>query len=814
MNWVDYEKSCYYLARNQEDYLKDGSFNERIQNLIASVPQEEMNDAIAVMEQMVSHGELYQLAEQQYAPILIYKSEPVCFGVLNYFADCMGEELRKLGQEVVYFDSNEQPLENLIPLAQKKYKAILGFQSYLFSVTFEDGSMLHDIFDAPCYNMQFDHPVVAHPLLLKTPKDYTVLTHDRNYKAYIEKYYGLLAKAKLLPPAGGICQKEMPKEYDISFVGYFHDWRNWQDEIKAMNHKYKGVARRLVYQMKHHPNQTYEEAMEKVLAKLSLEAGFEEKRNMLYECKVTYYCVMYYYRRKVMHAILSAGIQVDVFSHSWNTSEWRAYPNLICHDSLTPEECLKVYAKSKVSINIMSWHKDGMTERIANMMLCGSVVLSDKSTYLEENFTREEAVLFDLEELEKLPQQIRALFANEKQIASISEHAKAKALLGHTWEHRAAQFLQLLQENVPIQNAAKKPCRILAITHQLSMTGAPLVLFDMLRIYQQNGCKIEVLGMLEGPLREKLENCGIKVYVEEHLWENRRHLQYLAKDFDLVIANTLLAYEGMHSLAGERVPVLWWIHEGEQYFEYFKTVLPDMSKLASNIHPYAVSPYVQNIFKKRLGCEIPVLPFGVTDDTKHRALSSVLLETCENKIKFLSAGIYSDVKAQDVLVQAIRNLPESYRNRMEFYFCGNESKADARILAMVRELSNACENVHILGELQREDVLALMKTLDCTIVSSRVETVSAVAIETMMNAKPVICTDQCGISYYLKDGENGFVVPINDACAITQKIMDIADGKYDLVELGRQARLTYEQNFTEEIVTQIYQDLLEVLITN
>lgn len=50
-----------------------------------------------------------------------------------------------------------------------------------------------------------------------------------------------------------------------------------------------------------------------------------------------------------------------------------------------------------------------------------------------------------------------------------------------------------------------KKKKILAITHQLSRTGAPIVLLDMLRLCKRQGYGVEVIAMLDGVLREELE---------------------------------------------------------------------------------------------------------------------------------------------------------------------------------------------------------------------------------------------------------------------------------------------------------------------
>ena len=37
--------------------------------------------------------------------ILIYRGEPICYNILNTFAEQLGEALQRLGEEVEYFDA-------------------------------------------------------------------------------------------------------------------------------------------------------------------------------------------------------------------------------------------------------------------------------------------------------------------------------------------------------------------------------------------------------------------------------------------------------------------------------------------------------------------------------------------------------------------------------------------------------------------------------------------------------------------------------------------------------------------------------------
>ena len=96
----------------------------------------------------------------------------------------------------------------------------------------------------------------------------------------------------------------------------------------------------------------------------------------------------------------------------------------------------------------MSWHKDGFTERIANAMLQKSVVVTDRTTYLEQNFVNgEDLLMFDLGNLRALPDQIRALLDDEAKRTQMAENAYVKAASRHTWKQRAEKLLEFMEED-------------------------------------------------------------------------------------------------------------------------------------------------------------------------------------------------------------------------------------------------------------------------------------------------------------------------------------------------------------------------------
>lgn len=358
--------------------------------------------------------------------------------------------------------------------------------------------------------------------------------------------------------------------------------------------------------------------------------------------------------------------------------------------------------------------------------------------------------------------------------------------------------------------------RILVITHQLSHTGAPIVLLDMVRTLQGAGYEIEMISLLEGELRKEVEAMGIPLKVQNHFIHDEEAFRAKLSTYDAVIVNTLLGYEVIHILKYMQVPVLWWIHEGEHFFEYFKSVIPDMKTLTSNIHIYSVSGYVQRIIQKRYDVWTPILHFGVKDSYDPSGLfklENLLREESEGidfevwdpghkKIRFLTVALYGDVKGQDFAIQAIEKMPEELRKKCLFVFCGEEArdKADMRILGPVLEASEKYDEVMHIPRQEHASVLNLMSDMDYLLVPSRIEPMPTVACEAMMMKRPVVISDVCGVADDLTDGWDGILFHTEDVMDFQLAISRAVEMQQEEYEsMCRRARAIYDEKYAMSI---------------
>lgn len=356
---------------------------------------------------------------------------------------------------------------------------------------------------------------------------------------------------------------------------------------------------------------------------------------------------------------------------------------------------------------------------------------------------------------------------------------------------------------------------ILLVSHELSRTGAPVVLQDMAKVLQKEGYFVLMLSPLDGALREELCEAGIPVIVDRHLLFGRfqKEQEYdkwwpsdvFVELFPLSVFCTAVMHNAITRYEHRAQSILWWLHEGSASFEAFGHCLP--LKLSDRVHVAFVCEYVKEQLEK-IGVyyEGTILNYGVED-------ANIELKSSTNdKVVFVSVATIDQRKGQDVLVDAISLLPLKYLDKSEFWFVGR--KHDETIYQSVFMAEKGYPNVTIWGELPREKVLKLYDECDCMVCSSRDDPLPVVLTEMMILNKPCICSDHTGTAHYIEDGKNGFVFESDNAQSLCDKIVYAIDHKEELSQIGKQGRKIYEDNLAMETFRDNLLELVESLKEN
>jgi glycosyltransferase involved in cell wall biosynthesis len=112
----------------------------------------------------------------------------------------------------------------------------------------------------------------------------------------------------------------------------------------------------------------------------------------------------------------------------------------------------------------------------------------------------------------------------------------------------------------------------------------------------------------------------------------------------------------------------------------------------------------------------------------------------------------------------------------------------------------------------RQDVAALLKTIDVFTLPSRWEGLSLVLLEAMACRKAVVATRVTGNVDVVVDGVTGFLVPVGRPQALADKIVLLLQDARLRDEFGRRGRERVERDFSLEAMVartrEIYQELL------
>jgi len=345
---------------------------------------------------------------------------------------------------------------------------------------------------------------------------------------------------------------------------------------------------------------------------------------------------------------------------------------------------------------------------------------------------------------------------------------------------------------------------LLFVSHDLSLSGAPMMLFHAATWCQRNGIFALVIAPEDGPLREKLHAEGIPVIIDPLIETGHESFARFARDFDCVIANTIRSGGVVRALKGENVPIAWWVHEPGSVGEHY---LREDAKLRAAVPfadlLFAPSESTATIYRRYTDQPVKCLRNAIPDPGPGAERNA----SATRPLRFLLLGSVEPRKGQDVFVEALALLPAELQRAAQFQIAGRILDPD--FWPKVEAVAKNLRNFSVKGALNHDEAIALMREADVIVSPSRDEAMPTVTIlEAMSLGKALITTIVGGALEVLVEGENALLVrpetPDTLAAAIRRLIEDPALAG----ELGKKARETYEQNFTMDRFGQEFRQLI------
>lgn len=349
----------------------------------------------------------------------------------------------------------------------------------------------------------------------------------------------------------------------------------------------------------------------------------------------------------------------------------------------------------------------------------------------------------------------------------------------------------------PEQMDAPKEKKILILTHELSLTGAPVVLSQAVPILKEAGWQVTVVSPMDGVLKDTFLRENVPVLV---LGDMDKHDDWLrwAGDFDLILVNTVVPFRQIEQLRNTGIPVLWWLHDAKSgYEDYLRHVLPET--VGENIHIFSVSQYADDAMHTyRPLYPSGLLLYGLRDEAD--SLVPALPMDTQGRKLFVSVGTVIHRKGQDILAQAIRLLPERIRNQCLFLFVGKNLDPD--IFRHIEEVQKDYpEAVRHIPAIPRDEIFSLYRQADAVICSSRDDPMPTFMAETMMVSGVCICSENTGTAGVIQHGKNGFLYPDDDPAKLAACIQAVVESG-DLTQVRQNGRRLFEEVFTMDIFKQ------------
>ena len=333
--------------------------------------------------------------------------------------------------------------------------------------------------------------------------------------------------------------------------------------------------------------------------------------------------------------------------------------------------------------------------------------------------------------------------------------------------------------------------RLLLITHDLSLSGAPRVVEQIAQIFSEDGWFVTVVSPVDGPARESITPYAAVVIDETVLREDSPMLALLAPVSDLALANTVVSVGAVIALA-KQTDVFWYLHEVSLLTEMqmFDERVPRALDLAKRV--FSGSDLSASIVRARRP-DVCVLPYGVSP------LPLVSPKDSRGPTDLIKIAVFGSIeprKGQDLAVAALIALPKSVRSSMKLTLYGKVlDKAFSNDLGLVID-----ETAEVVwgGELAPAAYVTAMIMTDIVLVSSRDDTLPLVSLDALGAKKILICTRTTGTSTWIRDGVNGFIAETADVDALTDALGRALARRSDWLSIGEAGRAVFDSAFSEK----------------
>ncbi len=121
------------------------------------------------------------------------------------------------------------------------------------------------------------------------------------------------------------------------------------------------------------------------------------------------------------------------------------------------------------------------------------------------------------------------------------------------------------------------------------------------------------------------------------------------------------------------------------------------------------------------------------------------------------------------------------------------------------------QNVTLLPRMDQNKLINYYHAADVVVLSSLSESFGKVLVEANACGKPVVATATTGAQEIIQDGYNGFLVPIGDAQALADKVIELLNDPVKAKEMGENGRKLVQGKYSDntERIISLWKEIVQ-----
>jgi len=177
----------------------------------------------------------------------------------------------------------------------------------------------------------------------------------------------------------------------------------------------------------------------------------------------------------------------------------------------------------------------------------------------------------------------------------------------------------------------------------------------------------------------------------------------------------------------------------------------------------------------------------------------------------LCVGRLDDLRKNiGLLFDAFALIPEDIRSRLRLVLAGSAGPTDG--YWQRAEALGLRDRIEFIDRPSRDELVVLYQKASMFALPSDEEGLGVVLLEAMACGIPVVSTRSGGPDVLITDGDDGFLVPLDGAAVLADRIARLSRNEGLNRMMGQRARATIEQRYSEEKAGQAFLDAWDRLL--